>query len=278
MSALYGVIGDPIAHSLSPVIHKGWLREHGIDAEYLAFHVPEGRLEEAFDTFARRSVRGLNVTLPHKAAVLALCDEVSPLADRLGAANTLTRRGDGGWAADNTDVAGFEIGFRRALEACGTSVLDGEVLVVGAGGAASAVACALARQGMAAVYANRSLDKAERLAELHTSIGGHARAIGLDGLAEAMERCAALVNATSLGHAGRSLDWQPGRGRLAYDLSYGQVAGVFLAPARTAGWCTEDGLVMLVGQAAESFERWFGVVPDLQTALARCRAALEMAS
>ena len=104
MTKLLGVIGDPIAHSLSPLIHNGWLRDLGYDAVYEAMHVPDGEFSTALKTLEKRDCLGVNVTLPHKAAALAAAADSSMAARTIGAANTLTYRGDGSWLADNTDA------------------------------------------------------------------------------------------------------------------------------------------------------------------------------
>lgn len=272
MSGLYGVIGDPISHSLSPLIHRGWLRDHDLGGDYLALHVRYGEALDGLSTLARQGFRGLNVTLPHKQAVLAACETVSPLVEKLGAANTLTRTQGGGWRADNTD----HDGFLRDFEAEAGETLSGRrILIIGAGGAARAVALALKQAGAELVVANRTLERAGELCALCQI--APTRAIGLDQLGDALSHADMVVNALSLGHLGESLDLPPGQQRFFYDLSYGKAAEAILAPARSMGWRTADGLGMLVGQAALAFEIWHGIAPDQARALQRCRTALEIA-
>ena len=285
MTSLYGVIGDPIAHSLSPLIHKGWMRAHGLDADYLAMHVPEGELASALDTLARRGGKGVNITLPHKEHALALADGGTDRARAIGAANTLWRPGDGTWQADNTDAPGFQHALAhafRSLEIERDPVDSvGPALVLGAGGASRAVAYTLGHDQQETVFCNRTLNRAEALIAVYDQndapVGGQsgARACGLDALQDELGACGFVVNATSLGHSGQSIDWPQGRGRLVYDLSYGKAADVFLAPARAAGWQVVDGLRMLVAQAAVSFEIWFGIKPDVEEALARAQRTLD---
>ena len=134
MTALYGVVGDPVSHSLSPVIHNAWMRDHQLDATYEAFLVPAGELADGLSTLERRGAKGLNITLPHKEAALAHADTQSDIARRIGAANTLVRTKDGGWHAENTDAPGFA----ETLGAAHIDVAGQNVCVLGAGGAARA--------------------------------------------------------------------------------------------------------------------------------------------
>jgi len=282
MTTLLGVIGDPVAHSLSPLIHRGWIREHGLDADYLAMHVPLGELGDALETLARRGGKGASVTLPHKEAAYELADGLSQRARAIGAVNTLWRPGDGTWQAENTDAPGFQYALSSAIEGSGIerSVADpnNTCLVLGAGGASRAVAYAFGVDRQHAVFCNRTVQRADALLDVYRaeySDPGAARVCGLDNLQDELCRCSFAVNATSLGHSGQSIEWPPGDGRLVYDLSYGKAADAFLAPARAAGWKTVDGLRMLVAQAAYSFEIWFGTLPDIESALGRAEHALE---
>jgi len=270
MTRLFGVIGDPVTHSLSPLIHRGWMRDLDIDADYVGFHVPGDALACAFETFDRRNVRGLNVTLPHKQDVAPMCASRSRLVERIGAANTLTRQPDGSWHADNTDHDGFLEDFRAQF---GAPLQGARIRVIGAGGAARAVVLALSNTGARVSLANRTPERA----------GAMARDLGLGdlspvpfsaGLAQ-LDAVDAVVNTASLGDGGEHLDVAPGHGRVFYDISYGARAETVLSSAHAAGWRTLDGLGMLVSQAALSFEIWFSHSPDRTRALERCRAALE---
>ncbi len=274
MTQLYGVIGDPVSHSLSPVIHRGWYRDHGIDADYRALRVASGETASGLETLTRQGFRGLNVTLPHKSAVLDACQTVSSLAARLGAVNTLRRTSSGGWEGENTDYGGFLDDLAEGVD--GTSPRGRTVLVLGAGGAARAVALALWDSGARLTLANRTLARARTLCA----------DLGLEGV-EVIDLEAGMarrrdvdivVNTTSLGHAaGEAITWPAGDGRFVYDISYGPAAGPNLEAARASGWRTRDGLGMLVAQAARAFTLWFGLEPDRSVAMKRCRTALEMA-
>ncbi len=269
MTALYGVVGDPIAHSLSPLIHNGWIETHGLDARYEAIRIPDGEFSNGVRELEARGAVGLNVTLPHKHAAAEFATKKSEAVTRLGAANTLHAT-EGVWQADNTDVGGFQDMLAGTLDA----PLKGQrVTVFGAGGSARAVVYALSEAGADITLCNRTLSRAEALLEDLQIDGGQILDLetGLARLAEAD----LVVNTTSAGHGGEGFDLPDGRGRLFVDISYGAAAEHMLEPARASGWKTADGLSMLVHQAARSFEIWFGIAPDTDDALKRCRAALE---
>ncbi|MEM9740301.1 MAG: shikimate dehydrogenase [Pseudomonadota bacterium] len=270
MTKLYGVIGDPIAQSLSPLIHRGWMRDLALDADYRAFQIPTGQAISGLTALEREGVRGLNVTMPHKGAVLPACAEMSKLVAMLGAANTLTRSQDGTWRADNTDRDGF---LEDYSEFVGGGFDGARILILGAGGAARAVVHALHHAGADLVIANRTKGRAEDMcAQFALPLK---RAIGLDQLADAMDFAEGLINCISLKDAGASFTLPDGDGRPFYDLSYGPDTDAGLTQAAHKGWVTRDGIGMLVGQAALSFEIWHGVQPNRQIAVGRCRNALE---
>lgn len=267
MSKLLGVIGDPIAHSLSPLIHNGWLRDNAIRATYEAFQVPDGEFDSALESLKKRDLIGLNVTLPHKHAALAAAQDASEAATRIGAANTLSVLKDGDLRADNTDAPGF----MRALGGIDPS-LDWAV-VLGAGGSARAIVFALTNVGIPVTILNRTEAKAAALSE---ELGIESTRSGpLDSYTEYIESATIVINTTSMGHAGDVLTLREGGGRTFFDISYGKISRRQLAHAEGQGWAVKDGLEMLVAQAAYSFEIWFGVLPDLDAGLRRCRMALK---
>lgn len=268
MTKLFGVIGDPISHSLSPLIHNAWFREHGIDADYRGMQVPAGELAHALEALAREGCKGLNITLPHKEDALRLSDEQGDIAQRLGAANTLVRTKSGGWRAENTDAPGFAL----ALQNENVDLAGKSVFILGAGGAARAVALSLSDLGANLTICNRTIAKAEALAELVTS---PCTVLSLDDGLTKLATADAVINTLSIGHSGASLDLPSGNDRLFFDISYGKAADEILRSAKTNGWQIADGLSMLVAQAAYSFEFWFGILPDTASALKRCRAAVE---
>lgn len=268
MTALYGVIGDPVAHSLSPLIHNSWLADGGFDARYEAIGIPQERLDSGLKELMDRGACGLNVTLPHKNSALRVSSERSDTAIRIGAANTLTRTGDG-WYADNTDAPGF----LKTLTDAGIDVAGQTVGVIGAGGSARAVVATLSDAQAEVMIFNRTGARARSLAEDFE--GADWTPGGLDALLEAGSAVDFLVNTTSVGHTGGRLRLPEGDGRLYYDISYGAAAAPGFSDAKRTGWRTLDGLPMLVAQAAFSFQIWFGVMPDTSRALALCRAKLE---
>lgn len=269
MTALYGVIGDPIAQSLSPLIHSGWMRDHHLDAAYLRMHVPAGELEETLATLERRHAAGVNITSPHKLDAYKYSSEASEEVQKIGAANTLSRTKNGGWRADNTDVPGF----LTALADAGVASVGGKtVFVIGAGGAARAVVFALVAQKARVFICNRTESKAQALAIEFGADAGTSLEKGLANLAHAD----LVVNTASLGLHGGSLELPDGNGKLLFDISYGKAAEGTLSHAQERNWKTADGLGMLIHQAAESFQIWTNIVPSTEKAFERVNVAMEM--
>ena len=265
--ARYAVVGDPVAHSLSPLIHNAWMREAGLDAHYERVHLKSANAAADIRDMAR-AYSGLNVTLPHKIAALEASANSSPEARIVGAANTLVRNGEA-WTAHNTDVAGFEMAVHAVA---GKELRNLRVLLIGAGGAARAVVVALNRAGAHLTIANRSLANAAALAN---ELAPQAVATELSDVEALSASADIIVNAASLGHAGASLpQLARGQGRPFLDLSYGKAAAPALQAAAEAGWAAHDGLTMLVGQAAAAFQLWFSISPDQASALEACRAAV----
>lgn len=254
-----GVVGDPVAHSLSPLIHGAWIAALGIDAAYDKFAVTA----EDFPAFVARQgggadLRGVNVTIPHKEAALRLADHVSPMARKAGASNLLIFRADGSVAADNTDGIGLLEAFR--VQAPGFDIASGPVLVLGAGGAARGAVAALVQAGCRDVrILNRTSGRAEVIA---AAFDGAAHAIDTQDQAGG---AAAIINATSLGlngGPGPQIDWsRTAPDAVAMDMVYKPLRTRFLADASAAGKRTVDGLEMLIRQAVPSFEAFYGTSP-----------------
>ncbi len=249
------VIGDPIAHSKSPLIHGFWLDALGIAADYRATHVVP---EELAAFVARRrddpDWRGCNVTLPHKLAVLDHVPDPGDVRGSIGAANTVFRGQDGGLVATNTDAAGF------LAPIAGLDLAGAHVAVVGAGGAARAVLFALEKAGVGRVtLLNRSPLKA---AGLLATFGLKGDVVPLDS---PLPPAALLVNASSLGMTGQpplAPDLTPlPEDAIVYDIVYAPLETPLLAAARARALDTVDGLEMLIGQAALAFELFFGAAP-----------------
>ena len=264
-----GLLGWPVAHSRSPVIHNHWLAEHGIAGRYVLFPVPPDRLEAAVRGLAALSLRGCNVTTPHKQAVFPLLDRVDDLARRIGAVNTVVVESDGTLSGFNNDGNGFIQSLRDAKP--GWRPDSGPILVLGAGGAGRAVVASLAAQGAKEIrLANRSIDKAEEIAEV---VGPVVKVVAWDERAEAADGVALLANATSLGSAGKApldmpLDRLP-RDAVVGDLIYVPPETPLLAAAKARGNVTVNGLGLLLNQARPAFNAWFGVLPSITPALIR---------
>lgn len=264
------VIGDPIAQSKSPTIHRHWIKRLGIEATYDRQHVTP---EELADYIARRAAdpdwTGCNVTMPHKLAVMALCDRLDPLARRIGAVNTVVREEDGSLTGYNTDAAGF---LEPLGEDLGREHYFRMARVLGTGGAARAIVAGLLEHGITVVLSGRDPDKARALLDELDPAGEH-HAAPLSHFAEPTdfafddrEGCLDLVvNASPLGMEGQpplqfDLSHAP-PGSIVYDIVTAPLETPLLAEARAKGFRTVDGLSMLIGQAAVAFEKFFGVAP-----------------
>ena len=264
------IVGDPIAQSKSPLIHGFWLDRLGIAAHYRAVRVQSDGLA---GYFAQRTTdpdwRGCNVTMPHKQAVMPHLGRLDPLAEEVGAVNTVVREADGSLTGDNTDVAGFLEPLSQLLE---RPHLFRMARVLGTGGAARAVVAALAQRNMVIVLAGRDPAKARAILD-DQGLGSDHHAVDLDHFAEPTDfpfddraGCFDLiVNASPLGMAGQpplafDLSHAP-PGSVVYDIVTHPADTALLRTARAAGLRTIDGLSMLIGQAAAAFELFFGQAP-----------------
>jgi shikimate dehydrogenase len=256
-----GVAGQPVAHSLSPLLHNAWLEAAGIDGVYVAFAPPADHFQAFAEGLRGGAVRGINVTLPFKEAALSVCHRATPRAEAAEAANLLLFNPDGTITADNTDGLGLLAAF--ALQAPGFDPKAGPVVIIGAGGAARGAAAAFKLAGAPEVrIVNRTLAKAEFVAG---ALGAVGHAYPLDEAAKAMAGAQAVVNATSAGvsNGGRlevPLAATP-ETAVIMDMVYTPLLTPFLKEAQDLGRHTVDGLGMLVGQARPSFEAFFGRTP-----------------
>ncbi|WP_309644605.1 shikimate dehydrogenase [Phenylobacterium sp.] len=259
---LAGVVGNPVAHSMSPALHNAWLAAAGIDGAYVAFRIAEDRFASFVDGLRGGSLRGLNVTLPFKGQALALADRASDRATMAGAANVLVFEPNGEIAADNTDGLGLLAAF--AEQAPGFDPKAGPVAILGAGGGARGAAAAFAAAGCPDVrIVNRTQAKAQAITDI---LGGEA--FGLHRAAAAFDGVIAVINATSAGLAGEGdldapLEATPA-GCVIMDMVYKPLITPFLARARALDRQTVDGLAMLIGQAAPSFEAFYGRSPSAE--------------
>jgi shikimate dehydrogenase len=257
---LYGIFGYPIDHSLSPLMHNTAFAHHGLDAVYLPFAVHPAHLKTAVKSIAALQMVGVNVTIPHKQAVMAWMDALSPEARLIGAVNTIHLR-DGHLHGHNTDG----IGFLCALEEGGGDVAGRTVMLLGAGGAARAIAVQLCLSDIRRLYlANRTLARAEDLAAFLKQIMPHADisvvTMGESSLAAHLPDTDIVVNATSIGMHPHDPLLLPSHElsprHLVCDIVYRPLHTPLLRAAQRQGARTVDGLGMLLHQGAKAFEIW----------------------
>jgi shikimate dehydrogenase len=259
-----GIIGDPIEHSMSPVMHNAAFQALGLDYAYVPFKVKSLELRKAIEGIRGLNIRGVNVTVPHKIAVMQFLDRVEPLAEKIGAINTIVN--DAGILTGyNTDAAGFlQVLHERSIELAGK-----RVLLLGAGGAAHSIGNVLAAEKVKLIVLNRMQkiatlkDFARRLAQFY---GADVKVEELtnENLKKAITDVDIMVNATSLGMSPDN-DQTPVPAELlhsnltVFDIIYNPLPTRLLREAKAAGARTIDGLEMLVQQGAVSFEKWTGI-------------------
>lgn len=274
-AALAGVMGWPIAHSKSPQLHGTWLERHGIDGAYLPLPVAPEALEQAVAGLKALGFVGWNVTIPHKQAIVPLLDGLTPEAEAIGAVNTVIRQADGRYRGHNTDGYGFMENLRQGQP--DFDFTGKTALLLGAGGASRAVVHGLLSAGVARlVIANRSLDRAEALADsFNATFANRAqppcRAVAWQQGSHEAGSVDLLVNGTSLGMAGKpplTLDLEAlAPSALVTDLVYNPLETDLLAWARARGNPCVDGLGMLLHQARAGFEAWFQTPVQVDQAL-----------
>jgi shikimate dehydrogenase len=257
-----GVIGWPVAHSRSPVIHRHWLERYGIDGAYDPIPVEPDKIEGFLKAFPSSGLAGANVTIPHKEAALAAVERATPTAEAIGAVNTLWLE-EGQLVGGNTDAEGFLANLDQ--NAPGWTGGGGPAVVIGAGGAARAIVVALRERGVLPMaIVNRTRARADALAG---RFGRSIRAHDWDELPHLLHSARVVVNTSSLGMVGQPplvLDLSPLRGdALVTDIVYTPLETGLLAAGRRRGLRTVDGLGMLLHQAVPGFERWFGVRPEV---------------
>ncbi len=281
MDSRIGIIGYPIGHSISPLFQQAALDHAGIDASYLAWEVKPEEVAEFVAGLREPGVLGINVTLPHKEAVIPHLDEVDQWASTAGAVNTIVNR-EGRLTGHNTDGLGF---LRALLEVNGFAPLGRRVLVLGAGGAARGVVLALVREGVSHLtVANRTLSRAERLVQIAQDGGVRSLAISLAGSALDGEAASAdlIVNCTTLGMShgpdeqGTPLNWkQIPPTALVNDLVYNPLETPLLRAAAQAEAQVLGGIHMLVYQGAASFEMWTGQRAPVEVMLEAASRAMQ---
>lgn len=264
---LAGVIGSPVAHSRSPLLHTHWLKTYGIAGYYIPMDVAQADLREVIAALPKAGFVGVNVTIPHKESVLALADVVTDRAALIGAANTLIFRGDGRIHADNTDGYGFIANLRQ--NAPGWAPAAGPAAVIGAGGAARAVVASLIEVGVPEIrLANRTRARAEALRQ---EFGAKVVVNDWVQAGNMLDGAATVVNTSSLGMVGKPDLRVPldalSPAAVVTDLVYAPLRTRLLEEAASIGCVTVDGLGMLIHQGAPAFERWFGVRPEVDDAV-----------
>ena len=272
-----GVMGWPVGHSLSPTLHGHWLARYGITGSYEAIPVAPDDLMSTLDGLAMGGFRGVNLTLPHKEAALALVDRVDEVAQRIGAINTIVVGDNGALSATNTDAYGFIENIRASAPEAMASRFGGRAAVIlGAGGAARAIMVGLADAGIEEIrVVNRTIARAEALAALAGSAGLRVSAYCLDDGPAALAEAGIVINTTSLGMIGQPpLDLDLAAlpaDAVVNDIVYSPLAPRLLASARARGNIVIDGLGMLLHQARPGLHSWVGVEPvvdaDLRTAV-----------
>ncbi|MGJ5617714.1 shikimate dehydrogenase [Sulfitobacter sp. MF3-043] len=263
---LAGVIGSPIAHSKSPQLHGHWLKTYGIAGHYIPMDVASSNLTDVIRMLPKMGFVGVNITIPHKEAVLAIADLVTDRAILIGAANTLIFRKDGKIHADNTDGYGFLENLKTG--APGWQPKAGPAAVLGAGGAARAVIASLLDAGVPEIFlSNRTRVRAE---QLKSDFGSRVRVSDWVQAGNMLEHASLVVNTTSLGMLGKGEMRVPldglKPGTIVTDLVYTPLKTRFLETAEQMGCVTVDGLGMLLHQAVPGFERWFGTRPEVDRA------------
>lgn len=272
-SRIAGVIGWPVAHSLSPRLHGYWLRHYGIDGAYIPLPVSPENVVQAVRALPALGFRGANVTVPHKEAAFRAVDRADGVAERLRAVNTIVVAPDGSLEGRNTDGYGFLENLKQADT--GWRPESGPATVIGAGGAARAIIAALLDAGVPALrLVNRTVKRANQLvADLGGGVGDRISLMAWEDRKAALEDATLVVNTTSLGMVGNpalslSLESLP-ETAVVTDIVYNPLETPLLAAARARGNPAVDGLGMLLHQARPSFAAWFGQDPEVTEDLRR---------
>ena len=259
---LAGIMGWPVNHSRSPLLHGFWLNQTGVDGAYVPLPVRSEHIEQAFRALPILGFRGCNLTIPHKQAALRIVDRIDPLARRIGAINTVIVGSDGSLEGRNTDAFGFYENLRESAPSWQPTA--GPAVVLGAGGAARAVVAALGDAGVAEIrIVNRTRLRAEAVAGDLSTPETRITIHSWDDVSTVQRHAGLLVNATSLGMAGEPpltldlLSLPPSAP--VVDIVYVPLETDLLATARRCGHPVVDGLGMLLHQGRPGFEAWFGV-------------------
>ncbi|MEC1580300.1 shikimate dehydrogenase [Bacillus subtilis] len=265
MKKLYGVIGNPIGHSMSPDIHNASLKDLGLDGHYHAFKVEENDLEDAVKGIRALGVQGINVTVPHKVSIMDYLDHIDESAKLLGAVNTVRREGDK-LVGYNTDGKGFVKSLMKVLD---KPISELSFLMIGAGGAARAIFTTIVRNTPKKFdICNRTLEKAKRLTEATPSFHNK-EVLSIKEAEERLEQYDVIIHTTSVGMYPNVDDVPLSLQRAASsavvcDIVYNPIQTALLKEASQKGLKTLDGVGMFVEQAALSFQLWTGQEPDIE--------------
>jgi shikimate dehydrogenase len=265
MEKLYGVMGDPISHSMSPIMHNSAFNQLGISAKYMAFHVTPDRLPSAVDGIRGLGISGINVTIPHKVSIMNHLDEIDPLALKIGAVNTVVNE-NGKLKGYNTDGVGFVHGLKELLRE--VNISSQSILLIGAGGAAKAIYFSLLADGVHNIdIANRTVTNAQNL--INSQSASYSKALSLENAEQALANYDIVINTTSIGMY-PIVDEVPielgklKNGAVISDIIYNPLETKWLKQARELGAVTQNGVDMFIYQGALSFEKWTGIYPDIE--------------
>ena len=258
MGKSFAVIGDPIDHSLSPNIHSAAFRELGLDSSYIAYRIPEGELEGGIEGLKKIKIDGFNITIPHKIEMMKYLDKIDETCNLIGAVNTVSNK-DGILKGYNTDMDGFLEPFKKKkLNIDGTNVL-----LIGAGGAARAIAAGFAKEKAKGItIANRTLERATSLSKFAKTIGLNANAIEIKDIKDTISDYDVIVNATSVGLKNESSVIELkgiNEKTIVYDVVYMPMNTDFIKKAKAEKAIIVYGYEMLLGQAVRAFEIWHGI-------------------
>ncbi|KON86968.1 shikimate dehydrogenase [Sporosarcina globispora] len=264
MKKLFGVIGDPISHSMSPAMHNDLFKAYSIDAHYQLFHITKENLPDAIKGFRAIGIEGFNVTVPHKEAIIPLLDELDPLAESIGAVNTVVNQ-DGRLKGYNTDGSGYLKGLLNHKH----SLNDKKMLIVGAGGAARAIYFTIAKEGTELLdICNRTPRRAEQIIN-DCPFRVPARVLNRQEAEGNLETYDIIVQTTSIGMHPET-DQSPlslhklKPGSFVSDIIYNPLETKLLKEAHSKGAGIQNGIDMFVYQGALAFEKWTGIVPDIE--------------
>lgn len=258
MTKTFAVIGDPIEHSLSPAIHNAAFKDLSMDCTYIAYRIPSGELMEGVESLRQIRISGFNVTIPHKIEMMQYLDVVTKECEMIGATNTVSNE-DGRFVGYNTDMDGFlDPIHRRKIQVAGKNVL-----LIGAGGAARAIAAGFVKDGIKHItIANRTRRRGEEVAEFCSRIGIDADCVTLEEAGEVAGSYQFIVNATSVGLKNESSPISTktiNKDCIVYDIVYMPMNTDLIAKSKEKSATVIYGYEMLLGQAAIAFKIWHGI-------------------